>query len=65
MRHPHLFARLHGAAIMAHPKLRVYANKHKKSIGGMISHVESKFQQMTLEHGAGVKKIRKPLKFLC
>ncbi len=65
MRHPLLFARLRGAAIMAHPKLRVYAHKPKKIIGGMINHVESEFQKMTLEHGAGVKKVRKPLKFLC
>ena len=65
MRNPQLFARLRGAAIAALPKLRVFAHKNKKSIGGMISNVESQFQKTTLEHGAGVKKIRKPLKFLC
>ena len=64
MRHPHLFSRLRGAAIMAHPKLRIYANKNTNSVGGMISHVNSKFQQMTLNHGAGIKS-RKPLKFMC
>ena len=64
MRHPQLFARLRGAAIASHPKLRVFAHKNKKLIGGIISNVESQFQKMTLEHGAGVKKIRKPLKIL-
>jgi hypothetical protein len=69
MRNPHLIARvLRGASV--HPHLKYYTSK--KVFGRSIKTMANKFENLNLNAGKGithdnphVKKIRKPLKFLC
>ena len=71
MRHPKLLIKLmKGAAI--HPRLRMFSTRANPSqrnlMADPIQGLSSKFHQVTLSHGLGIKtqnhKVRKPLKFI-